>query len=272
MKKPRLLIAIFAALLIAQPVPLYATLESFKNTLENSESEAEKKTTEADASEKEKDPDSSSSSNSTLFELMGIIWQGINFTFTYGAYPYAEDGFIQRPKSIVDFESFDFNKKNYSFSAGVSAFHLGGIGAGSWVSLSGNIFKFFGPYLDAYIITDTEQVLGGGRAGLHFSLIQSNGYNLAWYAQWQGWGGALSRHAFVTGLETRVYPVKPLTIRLKAGFQLFSSLSLGELEGEIGVMVKAWEFFLGYRYWGIAEEHFSGSPWHGPSIGLRSYF
>ncbi|MDR2150578.1 MAG: hypothetical protein LBO67_07160, partial [Spirochaetaceae bacterium] len=235
----RVWILCVAALLIAEPAPLFANVEAFKNTIAGSETETQKSPQSSGHAGSISTTDSSMLGE-LIAQLLLLLWLPDNFFFTYGAYPYVEGGFIQRPKSTEaeDFEGFDFNKKNHSFSVGVSAFHLGGIGAGSWVSLSGNIFKFFGPYLDAYVITDTEQVLGGGRAGLHFSFIQSNIYNLAWYAQWQGWGGALSRHAFVTGLDTRIYPVKPLTIRLKAGFQLFSSLSLGELEGEIGVMVK----------------------------------
>jgi hypothetical protein len=208
-----------------------------------------------------------------ITQLLILLWFPDNFFFNYGRYPYEEEGFIQRPEPGTQaFEAFDFNKKSYTFSAGLSAFHLGGIGTGSWVSVSGNIFKFFGPYLDAYILTDATQILYGGRAGMHFSLIQSNVYNLACYTQWQGWSGVLARNAFVTGLDTRLYPVKPLTIRLKAGFQIFGNFSLGELEGEAGVMVKAWEFYFGYRYWGIADDHFASSPWHGPYLGIRRYF
>ena len=285
--KQRIFILCFAALLVAQATPVYATLDSFKKTIEEAETEKEAEDKE-EKEVKEKKKKSNDSSGSLfdiffggLFDIFFYAWAGGNLTINYGPYPYAEEKFIQHP-SVDDYYDFDFNqetysfcdfsKKNHSFSTGLSAFHLGGIGTGSWFSFSGNIFKFFGPYLDAYMITDTKQILGGGRAGLHFSLIQSNFYNLACYAQWQGWGGTLSRNSFVTGLDTRLYPVKPLSIRFKAGFQLFENLSISELEGEICVMLKAWEFYIGYRYWGLTDEHFATSPWHGPYLGIRTYF
>jgi hypothetical protein len=44
--------------------------------------------------------------------------------------------------------------KYYWFSASLSAVSLDGLGGGGWFSVSGNGYKFIGPYVDAYVLTD----------------------------------------------------------------------------------------------------------------------
>jgi hypothetical protein len=273
------LIVIF--LLLVPVLSSYADLESFKDAVEAAEDSNE------DAEDKPKSSSSKShnrrdSSEDFFAALFAWLWLYNNYALNYGDYPYCDNNYIQRPSSLDETDALVWNpysKKNYWFSTGLSAFYLQGMGGGSWFSWSGNIFKFFGPYIDGYLIGDeysfsgTGPFLGGVRAGMHFSLFQSNVFNSSLYIQWQGWYGMLSRNGAVFGLETRLYPIKPVTLRAKAGFQVFEQVSIGELELEAGFMLKSWELFAGYRWWSLEKDNeFSSPTWQGAYLGLRRYF
>jgi hypothetical protein len=93
------------------------------------------------------------------------------------------------------------------------------------------------------------------------------------YLQYQRWAGLLFRHSGTLGFEFRLYPVKPLSLRAKAGFQLFEVSFIEEAELEVGCMLKAWEIFAGYRWWTLPEDATSTpASWEGPYLGIRRYF
>ncbi|MHB9292605.1 hypothetical protein Holit_01706 [Hollandina sp. SP2] len=124
-----------------------------------------------------------------------------------------------------------------------------------------------------FFISDGKTFLNGIRAGIQVSLVQGNPFNASLYFQYQMWTGILFRHSGDLGLEFRLYPVKPLTLRAKVGIQAFEFFSLGEAELEAGFMLNAWEIFTGYRWWTLTEtspEHFFS--WNGPYLGIRRYF
>ncbi|MDR1985622.1 MAG: hypothetical protein LBP88_01450 [Treponema sp.] len=260
--------------------PLQADLDAFKDHVEKIEkNKAEDQTP---ASEESSSSEAESSSFAAfLFDLAGVLWLYNNTYLHYGAYPYCQEGYIQRiPIPISDFQELNplvssgvEKGKYYWFSAGLSAFYLQDMGGGSWVSFSGNGYQFIGPYGDLFFISDGKTFLNGLRAGIHLSLLQFNPFNASLYLQYQMWTGLLFRHSGDFGLEFRLYPVKPLTLRAKVGFQVFEFFSLGEAELEAGFMFKAWEGFAGYRWWTLTE----ASPeqllsWSGPYLGIRRYF
>jgi hypothetical protein len=271
-------------LLILGFFPLYALqadLDAFKDHIE----ETEKNHAETQTGESEESDASDEGSNSFaafLLKLFGWIWLYNNIYLHYGPYPYCQEGYIQRlPIPISGFQErnplvpLGVDKgKYYWFSTGLSAFYVQDMGGGSWVSFSGNGYKFIGPYGDLFFISDGTTFLNGIRAGVHLSLLQFNPFNASLYLQYQMWTGLLFRHSGDFGLEFRLYPVKPLSLRAKAGIQAFEFFSLGEVELEAGFMFKAWEGFAGYRWWTLTEE---ASPeqsfsWSGPYLGIRRYF
>ncbi|GHV82502.1 hypothetical protein AGMMS49991_10600 [Spirochaetia bacterium] len=220
-----------------------------------------------------------------LINLFGWIWLFNNFYLEYGNYPYEEGGYIRRPwdtSENSDYIADPISGKPYWFSASASPFYLHGVGLGPWLSFSGNIYKFFGPYIDVFLLTSVTgdvDVKGGVRAGLHFSLFQSNVFNwtlysqwLFLYGQWPSWYGSTLRNGATLGFEFRFYPFKPLTLRAKTGFQFLESSTLGEFEAEIGFMIKAWEIYGGYRWLGLDEETDFSLLSQGPYLGVRRYF
>ncbi|MDR1326224.1 MAG: hypothetical protein LBK00_09345 [Treponema sp.] len=247
---------------------VYADLDSFSDHVIESEQNPKPETPPESSDEQS----SNSGFGDFLALVFGILWLYDNTYLYYADYPYQAGGYIRRPVDdpFIHTKVYADDAKYYWFSTSLSGFYLNGIGGGSWVSFSGNAHKFIGPYADVYVITDARKVQIGTRLGIHFSLLQFNPFNASFYIQWQFWNGALSRHGVTTGLELRLYPLKPLTFRLKAGSQMFERFSIGELELEMGIMIKAWECFVGYRSWTLNNETFSS--YDGAYLGVRRYF
>jgi hypothetical protein len=247
---------------------VYADVDSFTDRVIEAEQAPKPETSSADGGAQS----SNSGSTNLLSLLVGILWFYDNFYLYYADYPYQEGGYIRRPVAdpLTNVMVYPDDAKYYWFSTSLSGFYLNGIGAGSWASFSGNAYKFIGPYADAYFITDSHEFQIGARLGTHFSLIQSNPFDAGFYIQWQLWKGALSRQGVTTGIELRLYPVKPFTFRLKAGAQLFERFAIGELELEMGIMIKAWECFAGYRSWTFNNE--TAPSYDGAYLGVRRYF
>jgi hypothetical protein len=269
--------------MLVSAVPLYADLDSFKDAIESAEEDNREKEDEKPPPKQEKrrrkDNDNLNDSDDDggltllrlFFEIFGNLWLYNNLDIAYGPYPYCQNSFIRRPMQREGIRPDD--EKEYSYSLGLSGLYLSDMGGGSWLSFSGNMFRFIGPYADVFLIGDGEDVLNGFRIGMHLSLFQSNIFNTAFYLQYQLWYGFMQRDACVAGFEFRVYPVKPLTLRARFGFQIFEYLTLGETELEAGCMIGGWEIFAGYRWWYIMDEGRGGYPvWNGPSLGLRRYF
>ncbi|MDR3114459.1 MAG: hypothetical protein LBU25_02955 [Treponema sp.] len=271
----RLGLLCFLLLGLLPPYSLKADLDAFKNRIE----ETEKDKTEAPPQSEESgsSEEGSSSFAGFLFNLFRWIWFYNNTYIHYGMYPYCQAGYIQRPRMLPEVTpmvpSAAETGKYYWFSTGLSAFYLQDMGGGSWVSFSGNGYKFIGPYGDLFLISDGKDLLTGIRAGIHFSLLQFNPFNASLYLQYQVWTGLLFRQGGDFGLEFRFYPVKPLTLRAKVGIQAFELFSLGETELEAGFMFKAFEGFAGYRWWTLTEASVEQSlSWKGPYLGIRRYF
>jgi hypothetical protein len=247
---------------------VYADLDSFSERIIEAE-QTPKPETPPESSE---DQSSNNAFGEFLVQLFGILWLYDNVYIYYADYPYQAGGYIRRPIDdlLLNRKVYADNAKYYWFATSLSGLYLNGIGGGSWVSFSGNAYKFIGPYADAYFVTDAREVQIGTRLGVHFSLLQFNPFNASLYIQWQFWHGALSRHGVTTGIELRLYPVKPFTFRLKGGTQLFERFSIGELELELGIMVKAWEWFAGYRSWAVDNETIPS--YVGAYLGVRRYF
>ncbi|MDR2537628.1 MAG: hypothetical protein LBC46_04920 [Treponema sp.] len=246
----------------------YADLDSFSDRVIESEQNPKPET----PSESSDEQSSHSGFGDFLAQMFGILWFYNNIYLYYADYPYQAGGYIRRPvdDTLIHTKVYAGDAKYYRFSTSLSGFYLNDIGGGSWVSFSGNAYKFIGPYADAYVITDAQKFQVGTRLGIHFSLLQFNPFNASFYVQWQFWNGVLARHGVTTGFEVRLYPVKPLTFRLKGGSQLFKRFSIGELELEMGIMVKAWEYFAGYRLWTLYNETLPS--YFGAYLGVRRYF
>ena len=268
MSMNRYRITLLILLVLSMTGQAYADLDSFSDRVIESEQNTEPETPPSSSEKQSSDNELAA----LLVKLFGILWLYDNVYIYYADYPYQEGGYIQHPVAdpFVNKMVYADDAKYYWFSMSLSGFYLNGIGSGSWLSFSGNAYKFIGPYADVYFITDTREFQIGARLGAHFSLLQFNPFNASLYIQWQFWHGVLSRHGITTGIELRLYPVKPLTFRLKGGAQMFQRFSIGDLELELGIMIKAWECFVGYRSWTLDNE--TTPSYAGSYLGVRRYF
>jgi hypothetical protein len=213
-------------------------------------------------------------------QLLYMGWIYNNCYIRYMPYPYYDGGYIRRPWNETYGQGQYAAGKDFWLSTSVSGIYmvdaLNDSSGGSWVSLSGNLFRFFGPYFDAFVLSDSENTLGGFRAGGQFSLMQFEGFQMSMYMQYQHWTRLLDFDAFVFGVEMRFYPAEPLSLRFKAGMQMLeNNVALGEIEGEVGFLFNAWELFAGYRYWNTEDGfHLPNNPFpmQGPYLGIRRYF
>ncbi len=254
--------------------PLYPDLGSFKEDIEEKEKENSEKVEKV-----EKAPRNDADEDDGFIGLMGTLLRDLfmdNMDVHYKQYPYYPGGYIRRSRYVYSDEIYGLTKamdKNYYFTASLSGFYMFDMGGGPWFSFSGNFYKFVGPYIDTFMVMDGKDTLNGIRVGLQFSLLQYNGFQAIFYAQWQGWYGILQRSGENLGFDFRIYPVKPLTLRFKLGFQIFDQFDLGEIEAQIGFMIKAWEIQAGYRWWNSGDRYFDFTQgWSGPYAGVRFYF
>ncbi|MDR2517255.1 MAG: hypothetical protein LBC88_07740 [Spirochaetaceae bacterium] len=211
-----------------------------------------------------------------LATVLWWAWYYNNTQLYYGAHPYDGTGYIRRPWDEVSgggTAAHMRGKKFWWLVISQSALYLEGLGGGAWTSLNLQAYKFFGPALDAFFVTDGSDLLGGTRVGFQYSLIQSNLFNWNFFLQWQYWFGLLERHGGVAGSEMRVYPLRPLTLRAVFAVQFFEQFSLGEIRLEGGVMLRAWEVYGGWRWWTSGgAPAVPAAEWHGPLFGLRRWF
>jgi hypothetical protein len=272
-KTPAILLA--ALLLAGTPLPLFAGMDDFRNSVEEAEaaSEAEEPVTEETASDGD-----SSGLGELIFELLCYAWVANNLTVSYGDYPFEDDRYIRHPVEYPDesagmLDPAPGRGTPWSFQAETQPFYLDGIGGGSWFTFKGNLWRFFGPYLEACVIGDGEDFIEGARLGGTFSLVQTNPFTLSLYAQFQVWNGMLERTGGTFGIETALYLAKPVSLHFRGGIQNFGTFQIGEAELKAGVFAGPWEFTGGWRWWTL--ETSGGSEidnWYGPFCGAAYWF
>ena len=252
---------------------VYADMESFINHINEAEKEKPDKSSHTASTNSANDDDDDDSLFIIIMELFIQLWPLNNLYIYYAPYPYYPNGYIRRPWNFYpeQYTGNDFTNRTHWFSTSVSGFYLKDIGYGPWLNFSGNLYKFFGPSLDGFLTSDGDKTLYGLRAGLQFSLLQFNGISMNLYWQWQLWSHpSLERSGSVFGLEVRLYPIKPITIRLKWGGQFFEHFTMSDFEVQAGFMIKAWELYGGWRSWNLSAK---GDPqWTGFFGGIRYYF
>jgi len=257
--------------------PVWADLQDLKKDVQTTEDtkDKDKKKDEAPA------PTSGNQDNSFgafVGKVVAVLWAADNVGTTFGTHPYDEHGWVRiAPWTAAVTDGTNpplLTGRDQWWSAEVQGFFLDGLGSGAWTSWKGHLWRFFGPYLEGWSLTDGGQLLAGGRAGVVFSLAQSDPFNLGFYLQAQGWTGALVRGGGSGGLEVRSYPFEPLELQLRLGVQAFDRFQLGEFEAQAGWNLGTVTVFGGYRSWALGD----GTPapptavYAGPFGGVRWYF
>ncbi|HKL86752.1 MAG TPA: hypothetical protein VJ861_10515 [Treponemataceae bacterium] len=249
--------------------PLFADMDSFKNSIEKAEKEEQKTQNEEDSVIEQNEL------AEVIFQLIFLGWGANNLTAIYSDYPYYYEPFIQRDYSLIaPFEVKNMlpppeNKKSWWYSLDFQPFYLSDIGGGSWLTFKGNSWRFFGPYFEAIVLTDTKEIIGALRLGATLSIIQTNPFSLNLYGQWISWFGFLERNGGTFGLETHFYPIKPLSFHFRGGFQTFSHFQISEAELKTSFFSGPREFYLGWRWWDLKDSKQNSIDfWSGPFGGI----
>ena len=200
-----------------------------------------------------------------------------NTTTTYGSYPFSPDGYICLAKiedaSVDHLVYATTGKRDQWFKTEIQGIWMQDIGFGSWITFKGQLYRFIGVHCEDWMIIDGHNVLNGLRLGLSLSLVQSDPFSLSAYGQWNLWSGVLERNGGTLGLDIDSFPVKPVALHFKAGFQLFRNYSMGELEAQIGILFGSLECFVGWRYWNLINDGGSTAyKFNGAFGGLRLYY
>lgn len=252
----------------------HADLPSFADDVARAEAASDKET-ERDESY---DDGGGSIFGEILFQIFRLIWFYNNSATTYGEYPYAERNFVHMPIAGLammtgETTGYPAREKNHWYSAELQGFRLEGIGDGTWFTLRGNAWRFFGPYIDGILILDDKSWFQAARIGASFTLFQSDPLSMNLYGQWNSWNGILDKNGASLGFDIQSFPVKPLALHARMGFQTFNRFAVAEAEVRAGILVERWEVFAGWRWWDLQTVKGSHiKDYSGPFAGTAVWF
>lgn len=265
---------LFAALSAA---PVFADFDGLRTAV----AEAEETTEEEEESYSSGGGGGENSLAAAFFELFVQVWIVNNFYMSYGEAPYLEGKLIRYPRPVLagaqdkpDIEFAPVSEKDHWFAAEIQPVWMNGLDAGgSWFSFRGNMWRFFGPWIEAAYLTDGTEHLANARIGANFSIIQTNPFTLGAYFQWQLWSGILDRSSGTMGAYIDSYPFKPVALHFRGGVQQFDGYQIGEAELRGGFLRKKAEYSLGWRWWTVQSN--SGTKiegYSGPFASIGWWF
>ncbi len=198
--------------------------------------------------------DGDSALGSFIFELFGLLWAYNNLWTTYSPYPYAEGPFIRFPVPSVpsagqDIQWIPATRKNHWLALETSGVWMDGIGFGSWSSLRGHFWRFFGPSVDVILLADGRETLPSARIGGNFSLLQFNRLSMNIVAQYVTGSMEEEQSGSCVGLDIVSYPVRPVSLRFRVSSLNYEYHGYTETDLSLGVFSGPVEFFAGWRYW-----------------------
>jgi hypothetical protein len=255
--------------------PVWSDLDQFVEDIERTEEISEQE--EDTHSSPDSDPYDSSESESEnafvrlLFEIWGYLWLANNLGTAYEPYPYYEQGYYHW---LPDFEVPDGSPlKDQYFNLSVHGISFEELGYGTWLTFEGHLFRFFGPYLEAFVLSDGNKEFYGQRYGLNFSLFQSDPLSMSLYWQFTQWTGIFFRSGQTVGVELKSFPFEPLVLKFRGGGQYFNSFNMGEVEVEGGIMLERFALTGGWRWWNLGTKTgLVTNFYNGPYAGLEVYF
>ncbi len=251
----------------------YAALKDFKDNVEKDEKSSSGKSSSYKSSK------SNNTSDTEVSECVGnfyALWFFANLNVRYLDYPYMKNDYdnnfvIFSPEFLDDDyvkadrrdtkgqlkpEFSDIAKKQEFYDSGsffylkpeAGALYAFSNGYGYYASLTGKFYKIIGPELEMRRLDDGSDHLNYYAAGINISLLQYGGFLLDMHFQAAYMRGILDRNGSAAGVVMTLYPVKPITLTVKAGTQAFGKVNFFDGEVKIGVMLQRVELSTGCRY------------------------
>ena len=172
-----------------------------------------------------------------LFKIIFNLWLEYNKSIVYNNYPY---------KSYPFFSPTGMDGKSFFFQV-LSGYHnYGSEGVGWYCSLYGRFYKIFGPQIDFLNIDDNQTYLNFTSLGFNLALIQWDYWASDFYLQYSTMHGILERNGVAFGLNYRFFLIKPLSLSVKTGVQIYDGFSLLDVNGKLHIHFKRFAFHIGY--------------------------
>lgn len=228
----------------------------------------------------------------------GIVYMWAN-TAGFTDYPYSDPkyndyivhGTLEALRPEFPASQFDCNYSR--FSLGTSLVYLNDFGIGNETQFEGFFFSYIGPFLENLALYDfnkgsqdfdSKGFRDNIKLGGQISVLQSNILSASFVAQasaWYGNGLPESKCENFMGWGCnlggffRSYPIKPLVLEYKFGWQLYShGFRVFESDLHLGVMLKRFEIFASWKVLDFSnyseKEHYK--RYDGASLGTRIYF
>lgn len=129
-------------------------------------------------------------------------------------------------------------------------------------------FNFIGLDFDMRSIWENESShLDYYGAGLVLSYAFVDTIVPSLYLHYAAYRSIIERDGAALGLMVNIYPVKPLSLMFKVGGQFFEQIDFADLEARLGVLVRFFEVWAGYRFISAKYAHLDG-----PIFGVRFVF
>ncbi len=248
------------------------------------------------SSDKNEDEDTANDLFATFIALcvisVGVAYYWLN-TVRFFDYPYDEEASAADGKYVVRGtfgESIFYTDPGYHrtrFSLDTSAVYLHGFGFGNETRFEGLLFPYVGPYFENLSLYNAKNgdfdfsqkgFRNNVRLGGLVSLLQTNILSANFIVQYTAWQGEHFddfRRGATVGLLLRSYPIKPLVLEWKFGYQFFPhDFQIFESDLHVGIMINRYEIFASWKALDFSNEdtktHFQ--TFYGASLGARVYF
>lgn len=162
------------------------------------------------------------------------------------AYPSTETVKLERSVSPGYFVRYNYSKFwMYQLSTAYQ-YVPEGTHAGE-LELHGKFIPLLGPEASCKVYSDLDDTLYHFRLGFNYTIFQYGGFLSDWYLQLCAMDGMISDSGAATGFILQLYPVKPLTLKLRYGWEFYDENTFTDVELRAGIQFQNWEFFTGYQ-------------------------
>ncbi|MBR1403288.1 MAG: hypothetical protein IJ558_03855 [Treponema sp.] len=223
--------------------------------------------------------------------LFGIGYYWLN-NVRFFDYPYdenatpADGNYIARGAlSGLRYTDPGYSRNRFTFDT--SLVYLHGFGFGSELRFEGLFFPYVGPYFENLVLCnpkngDSDVSHDGFRdnvkIGGQLSLLQTNIFSatlIVLYTNWLTEHFADFKRGCNVGFLLRSYPIRPLVIEWRFGWQLYSGdFQVSESDFHVGYMLNRYELFASFKslmFLNTEDDDFF-DDFYGLSLGARVYF
>lgn len=218
-----------------------------------------------------------------LFDLMGQLWILDVKTVIYGGYPYCPDGFVTfHPVLNRDGDDLGWTPGRSWWctvggSGGLVYRGFYGMQPVGELALESQALKMIGPDMSITALNDDGDPFLLSQVGFRFNLLQFRSFVWSWFIGYCNkseydvsrdiW---LVDHGVPFGIDLRIFPADPLTLRGRVGFFCFDGYSITDTRIEVGYMLDALELYLQKRTLSTGEPDSPGyARFDAVSLGAR---